>query len=145
MNITEYIMQIEQQRKEQDSLYHNVAVKYGLSETAMWVLYLASEDCGDLTQQDLCRRSCYAKQTINTAVNSLVKNGFLELIPIQGTRNHKKIRLISAGWKLANSTTKNLKSAEERAYSRLTEEELRVYLDITSRLTAYFREETEQL
>ena len=145
MDTMEFIMQIEQQRKEQDALYHSVAVKYGLSDTALWVLYLVSEDCADLTQQDLCRQVCFAKQTINTAVNSLVTNGFLERIPIQGTRNHKKLRLTPAGWELANRTTGRLKKAEENAYGRLTEAELQAYLDVKGRLTAYLREETEKL
>lgn len=56
-----------------------------------------SEDSGDLMQQDLCRQGCFAKQTINTAVKSLVTNGFPERIPIPGTRNHKKLRLTPAG------------------------------------------------
>ena len=38
-----------------------------------------------------------------------------------------------------------LKSAEERAYGRFTDKELEAYLDITSRLTVYLREETEGL
>ena len=145
MNSREFIRRIEQQRKEQDSIYHSVAEKYGLSDTAMWVLYLVAEGSGDITQQDLCRQSCYAKQTINTAVNSLTKSGFVELIPIPGTRNHKKIQLTEAGRGLVNRTTRNLKAAEERAYGRLTDDELETYLDITSRLTAYLREETEGL
>ncbi len=145
MNSREFIRRIEQQRKEQDSIYHSVAEKYGLSDTAMWVLYLVTEGSGNITQQDLCRQSCYAKQTINTAVNSLTKSGFVELIPIPGTRNHKKIQLTDSGRGLVNRTTRNLKAAEERAYGRLTDDELETYLDITSRLTAYLREETEGL
>ena len=145
MNSREFIRRIEQQRKEQDSIYHSVAEKYGLSDTAMWVLYLVTEGSGDITQQDLCRQSCYAKQTINTAVNSLTKSGFVELIPIPGTRNHKKIQLTDSGRGLVNRTTRNLKAAEERAYGRLTDDEIETYLDITSRLTAYLREETEGL
>ena len=42
MNIREFICRIEQQYKEQNSLNHAVAEKYGLSDTAMWVLYLVS-------------------------------------------------------------------------------------------------------
>lgn len=71
-------MQIEQQRKKPDSLYHS-AKKYGLPDTAMCVLYLVTDGSGDMTQQDLCRQSCYAKQRINTAVNSLPKSGFFGL------------------------------------------------------------------
>lgn len=145
MDIKEFIIQIEQQRKEMDALYHSVAVKYGLSDTSLWILYLVSEDGGDLTQQDLCRQGCFAKQTINTAVNSLVTNGFLERIPIPGTRNHKKLRLTPAGRELANGTTENLKKAEENAYGRFTEAELQAFLSVKTRLTAYLREETEKL
>ena len=145
MDITEFIKQIDQQRKELDSIYHGVAVKYGLSDTALWVLYLVSEDGGDLTQQDLCRQNCFPKQTINTAVNALAKNGLLERIPIQGTRNHKQLRLTAAGQELANRTTQKLKIAEETAYGRFTAAELQAYLNITRRLTAHLREETEKL
>lgn len=145
MNIVRFIQQIELQRKEQDSLYHSVAVKFGLSDTAMWILYLVSETEDDLTQQDLCKQSFYAKQTINTAITSLVKNGFVELISIPGTRNHKKVHLTDAGRELVKGTTSRLKIAEQNAYGKLTEEELQAYLDITSRLTGYLREETEKL
>lgn len=34
MDIKEFIIQIEQQRKEMDALYHSVAVKYSLSVTS---------------------------------------------------------------------------------------------------------------
>ena len=122
-----------------------MAVKYGLSDTVLWVLYQVSEGDRDLTQQDLCRQNCFAKQTVNTAVNSLVKQGFLELIPIQGTRNHKKLRLTQTGRELANRTTRNLKRAEENAYGRLTEAELQAYLNITSRLNTQLREEMEKI
>ena len=145
MNIAEFIRQIEQQRKEQDALYHNVAVQFGLSDTAMWVLYLVSETDADLTQQDLCRQSFFAKQTIHTAINSLVRKELVELIPIPGTRNHKKVRLTDAGRELTKGTTDRLKAAEQNAYGRLTEAELQAYLEVTSRLTVYLREETEKL
>ena len=122
-----------------------MAVKYGLSDTALWILYLVSEETGSLTQQDLCRQSCFAKQTINTSVNRLVKNGLLELIPIPGTRNHKRVQLTPAGRELADRTTQRLKKAEEKAYGRFSEAELQMYLETTRRVTAYLREETEKL
>lgn len=145
MRIAEFIMQIEQQRKEQDSLYHAMAVHYGLSDTAMWVLYYVSGATGDCTQQELCRQGFFPKQTINTTINKLVKNGFAELIPIPGTRNQKKIKLTDAGVQLAQGTTAHMQEAEQKAYGRLTPEELHLYLSVTTRLTDYLREETENL
>ena len=87
----------------------------------MRALYLVSETDEVLTQQDLCRQNFSAKQTIHTAINGLVKNGFVELIPIPGTRNHKKILLTASGQALADRTVNRLKEAEQRAYSRMSE------------------------
>ena len=145
MNTAYFIQQIEQQMKAQDSFYHNVAVSFGLSDSAMWVLYHVSETDEVLTQQDLCRQNFSAKQTIHTAINGLVKNGFVELIPIPGTRNHKKILLTASGQALADRTVNRLKEAEQRAYAKLSDEELQTYLDLTSRLTGHLREETDRL
>ena len=140
MNTAYLIQQIELLLREQDSIYHNTAVRFGLSDTAMRVLYLVSETDEVLTQQDFS-----AKQTIHTAINGLVKNGFVELIPIPGTRNHKKILLTASGQALADRTVNRLKEAEQRAYSRMSEEDLQTYLELTSRLTSHLREETDRL
>lgn len=145
MNTAYFIQQIEQQMKAQDSFYHNVAVSFGLSDSAMWVLYHVTETSEVLTQQDLCRQNFSAKQTIHTAINGLVKNGFVELIPIPGTRNHKKILLTAAGQVLADRTVNRLKEAEQRAYSKLSEAELQAYLELTTHLTNRLREETDKL
>ena len=145
MHIRNYINLIEQQRKEQDAVYHNVAVKYGLSDTAMWVLYniYLAED--SITQQELCRQCFFAKQTVNTAITGLVKKGYVELESIAGTRNHKRILLTEKGKELADGTVKLLIEAEDKAYDVLSSEELEAYLDMTKRLTVSLHEETENL
>lgn len=144
MNIANYIKQLDEQMKEFDSIYHDAAVKYGLSDTAMWILYLVSDDSESYTQQDLCRRCFFPKQTINTALNSLVKDGHARLEPIPGTRNSKRIILTESGKALAAETTDKLKKAENAAYRRFTDEELNFYLDMTARLNEYLREEAEK-
>ena len=143
--IMDYIEQVEQQRKEQDFVYHNAAVKFGLSDTAMWVLYhvYASKDA--VTQQELCRQCFFAKQTVNTAITGLSANGYVTLEVIAGTRNHKKILLTEKGTALAQNTIAPLMEAEARAYSVLSREELDAYLAMTTRLTVSLREETETL
>ena len=145
MNIREIIQRIERNQKERNSIYHEVAAKCGLSETALWILYYTSEFDEDQTQQDLCRRGCYAKQTINTAIAGLAKDGLVELIPVPGTRNCKKIHLTPNGRALADRTARPLKAAEEQAYGRLSEAELSAYLQTLGKLNEYLREETEKL
>ena len=145
MDITDFIRQIELQRKEQDFVYHSVAVKFNLSDTDMWVLYNVYAAPAAITQQELCRQCYFAKQTVNTAITRLIKNAYVELETIPGTRNHKKILLTAKGTDLADKTIKHLIEAESRAYAALTDEELQAYLDMTTRLTASLREETERI
>ena len=145
MKITDFIERIEQQRKEQDFIYHNVAARFGLSDTTMWVLYNVYTSKDVITQQELCRQCFFAKQTVNTAITSLSQNGYVALESITGTRNQKKILLTEKGITLAEATIAPLIEAESSAYSVLSREELDAYLEMTTRLTVSLREETEKL
>ena len=145
MDIRDYIRQIERQWKEQDSVYHGVAGKFALSDTDLWVLYKVYDADDTVTQQELCRQGCFAKQTVNSSIARLSKNGYVSLEVIPGTRNHKKILLTAAGTELTQRTIIPLMEAEARAYGTLTREELDAYLSMTVRLIAALREETEKL
>ena len=71
--------------------------------------------------------------------------GLVELELIPGTRNKKRILLTDAGRELEKNTTDRLRGAEIRAYGKLSVEELNSYLEMTRKLTAALREETEKL
>lgn len=141
MEVRDFIDQVEQQRKEQDAVYHSTAVRYGLSDSAMWIIYLASDAGASYTQQALCRECCCAKQTINTAINQLIQKECVYLETIPGTRNEKRVLLTPKGQALAKETTDQLKAAELRAYGKLTEAERTAYLKLTSRITGYLKAE----
>lgn len=145
MDIEEAILRIERERREQNSIYHSIAAKFGLTDTALWVLYCVSEPGESPTQQELCRRGFCAKQTVNTAISGLARGGFVELIPLPGTRNRKTIHLTPKGRELADKTVRPLKKAEENAYGRLSEPEMRAYIETAGRLNAYLREEAARL
>ena len=145
MEIYEYIKLIEKQRKEEDSVYHSAAVKFCLSDTAMWILYVLSEPDSCVTQQDLCRQGSFPKQTVNTAISNMVKNGYVTLEPIPGSRNQKRIVLTDAGRELTEGTMCKLRMAEERAYGALTVDELETYLAMAKRLTDSLKKEISKL
>ena len=145
MEIQEIMNQIDEQRKEQNAVYHNVAVKYGMSDTVMMILYFASDEETVLTQQEICNACFLPKQTVNTAIAGLAQKGLVELELITGTRNKKRILLTDAGRELEKNTTDRLRGAEIRAYGKLSAEELNSYLEMTRNLTAALREETEKL
>ena len=145
MDIGRIIDQIEQQRKEQDAIYHGVAVRHGLSDTALWVLYVLHITLGDCTQQDLIRQCSFSKQTVNTAVSGLVKKGYLTLEMIPGTRNLKRLLLTQEGKAVVAEAVHPMREAEKRAYGALSEAELEQYLALTERLTQSLRKEIEDV
>lgn len=145
MDIDLFIKQIEQFQKEQDSIYHNFAVKHGLSDTALWILYIISDKDNVYTQQELCRLCYYPKQTVNTSITKLVKLNYVALEVIPKTRNQKRVVLTEKGAELANCVVKPLVEAEKRAYSNLTEHELETYLELTARLTLSLHKEIEKI
>ena len=145
MDIRGYIRQIAQQWKEQDFAYHGAAVKFGLSDTDLWVLYNVYDADDTITQQELCRRCCFAKQTVNSSIARLIQNGYAALETIPGSRNQKKILLTAAGKELAQKTVVPLMEAESRAYETLSREELDAYLAVTVKLIAALRKEIEKL
>lgn len=143
MDIKSYIEELERQRKEQDSIYHNAAVRYNLSDTAMWILYTVSDEVNEYSQQELCKMSYFAKQTINTAINSLINRGFITLESAEGSKKKKKIVLTTQGKEYAGKTTDNIHEAEKRAYKHFTDDELKFYLEMTRKITDVLRKETE--
>lgn len=143
MELGVFVKQIEQQRKEQDAIYHRAAVKYGLSDTAMWILYEISGAEDGYTQQELCQQCFFPKQTVNTAVKHLLQDGLLAFRAVPESRNKKKMDLTDKGRALAKATTDRLRSAEFRAYRALTEKELGSYLEIMTKLTVFLQKEIE--
>lgn len=145
MEIGRYLEALVQRDKEMEDIYRRAAVSFGLSDTALWVLYMLSRSESPITQQELCRAGFYPKQTINTVVNHFVEDGIAVLEARPGTKKAKLILLTEAGRTLAQQTADRLYEAELRAYGSMTGEELKQYLDIKTRLVSFLREETEKM
>ena len=66
----------------------------------MCVLYILADSERTYTQQDICRISRFAKQTVNSAISALVKNNYITIEPITGVKNSKGILLTDKGREL---------------------------------------------
>lgn len=85
--------------KEMTDVYHNIALKLEMSESAMLILY-AIVDLGDgCTQKDISQMYYMSKQTINTSIKNLEKSGYIKFKQDKG--NNKQIFLTLSGKKLA--------------------------------------------
>ena len=77
--------------KELDDLYHEIALGIGMSDGEFSALYAISSLGDGCLQRDICREVYVSKQTINSAVRKLEKNGILYLEEKRG--RDKKIFL----------------------------------------------------
>ena len=71
------------------------------------------------TQNRLCMEWNLPKQTMNSAVASMVRQGLLELEPAPGRYSGKLLHLTPAGRELAAKTAKPVYSAEQAALEQL--------------------------
>ncbi len=115
-------------KKKINSLYHEEAVRLGISETALWILYSIFGAEETFTQYDLCEAWQYPRQTVNSAITSLIKNGYVVLKVIPGTRNRKAIHLTESGLAFCEKNILPLYLAEERAYLQMSEKELDTFV-----------------
>ena len=78
---------------EINALYHEAAVKMGISDSVQNILYVLSEKGGQCLQSEISKLTGISRQTINSAIRKLEK----EEIVLSGTRERKKYHSLSDG------------------------------------------------
>ena len=124
--------------KENDSIYRAAAKRYGISEAAFWILYTIRESGEDFTQNRICLEIHIPKQTVNSALSSLLKDGFIYLEQMSDRRN-KKIVLTEKGAALAESTVDTVIEAECEALSGLEANERKEFIGLFRKYTELFK------
>lgn len=118
------------QEKKFTSLYKEAVTLFNIPDCSMWILYYLIISDKDITQQDLIKRMLFPKQTINSAVNSLVKKELLNLEVIPNTKNKKKLFLTDKGFMLAQNTVLKLREAECHAVENMGKEKMLKFMEL---------------
>ena len=137
----EYLKQMAVQEKRFDAMYREAGAKFGLSDCSMWVLYFLISSGEPVSQQDLIEKMMFPKQTINSAVMKLAKDGLVKLFTTPGMGNRKTIALTETGMDLANTTVRRLLKAELRALKNMGTERVEQFIKLYSELFSAMQEE----
>lgn len=132
---------INQQIKELIGIYRIAVTSSGISENEYWIWYTLIVMDGEYTQQDICDVWSLSKQTVNTIITHLVRDGLVTLEVIPGTRNKKMIRLTEEGRKYGNAIVAPICAAEERSIDRLPEEDRIACMNALDKYLQIFKEE----
>ena len=128
---------------ETDGVYHDAAVRMGLSDSVMRILYCLCCEGDPCPLRTVVRQSGASKQTINSALRRLEGEGAVRLEPGQG--RGKNVCLTEKGRALAERTVLPLMRIEDEIYSSWSREDVRKNLELTERFLAALREKTRQL
>ena len=129
--------------KEMDEIYHQYAKRRGISDTALWLLYSLYEDGAGYTQRELCSAWHYPPQTINSALKSLVNQGYIRLKPVEGNQKNKRIVLTEAGNEMMQEIISPLIRAEKRTFQRLEKSERDALLSLTHKYVSLLKSEVK--
>lgn len=142
-NVIECIHKINYLSVEIEALYHQAALKIGLADSAMLILYHLYDNGGSCLLSNIYKQSCTSRQTINSAVRKLEKDSILYLEQQSGKM--KKLCLTEKGRAYVDETVARIFRAEIDAYSAWSEEEIRLHLQLMEKYAASFRGQLEDL
>ena len=127
--------------KEMTDIYHNIALKLEISDSAFLILYAIVElGCG-CTQKDIAQMYYMSKQTINSSIKNLEKSGYITLKLDKG--NNKQIFLTTLGEKLAQEKIKPVIKIENDVFVQMSFDESQKLLKLTKKYTDLLKEKTE--
>ena len=116
---------------EINALYHEAAVKAGISDSVQNILYVLYEENGRAPQSAIAHRTGISRQTINSAIRKLERDGIVALEPGKG--RNTIVCLTEAGQSFAKEKIAPLFSIENQIWSEWTEDEQREYLRLTKK------------
>lgn len=119
--ISKYLKEYNHIYKEANDIYHEIARKLQLSDSALDIFYTIFEMGDNCLQRDICKASCMPKQTVNSSIRKLQADGYLTLSPGKGRSMH--IHLTPSGQKLIQEKLVPLIRIENDAFEDMTVEE----------------------
>ena len=139
--IKERLEMINQQMQELKGIYRGAISNFGISENEFWIWYVLINVDVKLSQQDICGLLSFSKQTVNNIISNMVKDNYITLEVVPGTRNRKNIHLTEEGRKFGESIIIPISDAEARAFERIPMEERIICLAVLEKYTRLLKEE----
>lgn len=129
--------------REMESIYHEICVKAGISDTDFIVLYSIVEFEDGCCQREIAKQYSISRQTVNSSVKKLVQNGCVVLE--SGKGHDKQIVLTEKGKTMAKQKIIPVMEAEAGVFMHMTEEERKKLLRLNAKYMEIFRQKVGEL
>ena len=128
---------------EIDSVYHTAAFKLNLADSTLAILYTLRAEGNECSIRDICRTTGIGKQTINSALRKLERNGIIQLKAIDGRK--KTVTLTEKGAALSENTADRLIEAENKAIADWSSDEISEYLRLMRKFLNCLKKEIDNM
>lgn len=140
--IQELNMTLNRLYREQDDLYHEYASHFGLSSISFWILYTLCETEEEaFTQNMLADMWHIPRQSLNSAVRTLVNQGYIKLEQRAVSGNSKALRLTEEGKDFCKGAIYPFYELEERILQNMTKQERKQFLEFSVRQLEMMKKE----
>lgn len=127
---------------EIEAVYHEAALKCGLSDSALRILYTVCLQGDGCMLHEVVRLTGISKQTINSALRKLEEQGILYLKSAEG--NRKNVYLTERGKKLSEKSAMRILDIENEILSSWTKAEQKSYIELTEKFLNSMREKFKE-
>ena len=124
---------------EIEAAYHDAALKFGLADSTQFILYTVCYLGDNCPLSDVVRMTGISKQTINSALRNMEKQGLIQLV--SATSRTKNVLLTDAGKALAERTVLRLMQAEDAIFLGWADCDVQKYLELTERFLHGLKEQ----
>lgn len=142
-NIENELKRFNYLANEIDAVYHEAALKLGLSDSAMLILYTICNNGAECLLSDITKLSGISKQTINSALRKLESEELVYLEIFSGKK--KRICLTEKGKLLVENTVLQIIKIENDIFDSWTKEERRSYIALTERYLSSLKNKIKEL
>ena len=136
------VQQFNRLYKELDDIYHEIALAIGISDSALAVLYVVCILGDGCLQKDICREAYVSKQTVNSSVRSLERNGFLYL---EKSGRDKHICLTEKGRQFVEQKIRPVVDMENGAFLEMEPEERAEFIRLSQKYVDLFGKKEKEL
>lgn len=128
---------------EIEALYHSAALKLGLSDSAMSILYTVYSEGNQCLLQDIVKLSGLSKQTINSAIRKLEKEKIIYLEEYDSKK--KNVCFTKEGKQLAEKTVSHIIQIENGIFDSWSAVECENYLRLTKDYMLALKREVDNI
>ncbi len=136
------LIEFNRNYKELDGIFHEIAQKMELSNSAFSILYTLVEFGGGCLQKDIADYYSTSRQTINSSIKNLEEKGIISLE--KGKRREQHLYLTPKGQALVQEKIVPVVEMENRIFAAMEPEESRELLRLTKKLVSLYRKEVDE-